>query len=144
MSNFRTTVPVLESWTTVPELEIQLYWNYSQNPSGTEGTWAWGDGMSSSYTGPVSYVLNTLLAVGPHLNSKTMTATLPTGHNETFSMLWMGEAPYHAQTLFDNLLTLFTDMASFNDTIDFYKIFLRRSTAGSFGGSAFHRTFIVD
>jgi hypothetical protein len=145
IGNFRTIIPVLESWATMLELDIQLHWDYSQSPSGTEGTWAWGDGMSSSYTGPASHVLNTLFAVGPHLNSKTVTVTLPTGHNETFSMYWMGEAPYHAQTLFDNLSTLFTGMASFfNDTLDFYKIFLRRSTAGSFGGSAFHRSFIVD
>ena len=145
IGSFWAIIPQIEPFESGTKLAIHASWDLSQIAEGSTSTWTWGDGLSTDHIGTMESAIDTLFAVGPLLSSKTSQIVLPNTREETFGMYWMGDAPYDPVSFFKNLSTLFTGMASFfNDSGSFYRIYIRRSTVLSYGGTAFARTFIFE
>jgi hypothetical protein len=125
-------------------LEIDVSWNLSQSPPGSHGTWTFDDGSENHVMGSLRTLRKSVFAVGP-LRTLHPKVTLGNGHTEIFGIHWFGEAPFDVEALAGSLSPLFAAMASFfNDDRDIYKIFIRRSTVRSFGGTAFTRSFVFE
>ena len=145
IGSFVAIIPYLEPFRDEVELEIHTTWDLSQTAKGSTATWSWGDGLSTECVGTLESVIDTFFAVGPLLSSMSSQIKLPNEREETFSMYWMGDAPYDPLSFFKSLSTLFNGMASFfKDKESFYKIFIRRSTVHSYGGTALTRSFIYE
>ena len=145
IGSFVAVIPRLEPFESGTQLNIHASWDLSQSAEDSTAAWTWGDGLSAHHMGSMESAINTIFAIGPRLTSTTSRITLPNAREEAFGMYWMGDAPYNPAFLFDSCSTLFAGMASFfNDNDSVYKIFIRRSTVRSYGGTAFARSFMYE
>lgn len=137
-------IPQLATFHANDQLTIHVEWDLSEAAEQVVAAWTLGDGPSTMYEGTMGSLLRSVFAVGP-LNNKTSQVSLPSGQVETFGVYWIGDPPFDIEMLTKKLTHLFTGMASFfNDSGAMYKIFIRHSTAPSFGGTAFLRSFIFE
>ncbi|CZR55587.1 uncharacterized protein PAC_05475 [Phialocephala subalpina] len=137
-------IPELAFIPTETEMEISVSWDLSHCPPDTKAVWTYSEDITSHTIGNIDTLSKAVFTVGP-LQGTSTNITLISNHTESFGIYCFGTPPFSLQDLFERLTPLFQQMASFfSDESGGYKIFLRRSTTRSYGGTAFHRSFVFE
>jgi hypothetical protein len=118
--------------------DITFAWNLDDAPPGISAVWTWGEGSPVLKRGTVNDISNTFLAVGPLRNHTTPASN--------FGMYWFGEpAIFNATKIATLVEQLYSQMSAFFDDLGpSYRIFVRRSTSPSYGGSAALWSFLLE
>lgn len=137
-------IPELVCFDDDDDLDISVFWDLSQAPDGSKAGWTFGDGPEAHTVGAKLTLRKSVFAVGP-MKAISSRVTISTSHEATFGIYWFGDPPFDVEALAEKLSPLFSGMANFfNDDETVYKIFIRRSTVRSYGGTAFSRSFIFE
>lgn len=143
-------IPQLAFRPTDTRMHISLSWDLSLCPPDTKAIWSHTSALTSSITGDA--LSGSIFAVGP-LHVLTTNISHPThpspARHSPFTLTYIGDPPPFSPTeVFSRLAPLYQHMATFFsppvNPDEGYSIFLRRSTSRSFGGTAFHRAFILE
>lgn len=113
---------------------ITLDWDFSNAPQGTAAAWSLGEGRQEVIR-PASTLRFTYYAVGDVKRADP-------DPDATFNMYWISEPPFDIDALADNIVTLFTEMATFFERPDAaYRVFIRENPHRGGGGTGFVDSF---
>jgi len=109
--------------------DVRVDWNLEGAPPDTQAVWTFGDGAHSAKRGPISMLQDTYYAVGP-VNAYT-------SKDGQFGVYWFGKPmEFDPMQMASGLEKMFADMGAFYGKADeSYRIFIRKSTARSAGGT---------
>lgn len=138
-------IPDLEFLGEREEVELTVNWDVSRLHAGDEVVWTFGDGRRVKRIGRRSMLTRSIYMVGPVAAVKSSIALPGKEHGVDFGIYWFGDSPFDINDLASRLMPLYHGMATFfNTTEDVYKIFIRRSIARSFGGTAVQSGFVLE
>lgn len=113
---------------------ITLDWDLSDAPDGTRTVWSLGEG-SQTIERKASTLQFTYYAVGDVKRANP-------DPDASFNMYWISEPPFQIDRLADNIMALFTEMATFFEQPDEeYRVFIRENPHRGGGGTGFFQSF---
>jgi hypothetical protein len=120
--------------------DINLQWDLSNTPQDTAAVWSFDEGPTANRVGTVDDILS-FYAVGP-LHSYTASVQIP----DDFGMYWFGEPFFDANEIGQKIGRLYGVMQEyFEEKEEFsFRVFVRKSTSRSFGGTGGPRSFILE
>ncbi|RAO68570.1 uncharacterized protein BHQ10_004582 [Talaromyces amestolkiae] len=117
------------------KFDVFVQWDLSKAPSGTRAIWTFGEGPDRVYRRmPCSEIQATYFAVGKIVSHGSA----------QFGLYWLGNPPFDARLLSDDLCPIFMHMAKFfgDKEDDPYRVFIRYNIyRGSGAGTALVRSF---
>lgn len=127
------------------EYDIQLSWDLSSSPSGTQAVWTFGHSSSTATRRlRLDELWSTYFMVGPIHSYRD--DTIPLKEDEkNFNMYWLRDPPFDANEMATRISNTFQAMSHFfNDNEDTYRVFLRYNpyrTSNEGSGTAVLRSF---
>ena len=120
--------------------QISLLWDLERAPVGTTAVWTYGEGASAYRTGSVRDLQGEYFAIGP-LYKYTDRSALP-----NFGVYWFGTPPFHVKEISKSFQSALLQAADFfQDGRDLtFKVFIRKATNRSFGGTSLGKSFLLE
>jgi len=116
---------------------IKLTWDLSASPAGTSAIWTYSPALISSHIGP-STDLHSYFAVGPMSSYLSPSSDL-------HGIYWFGDLPFDPVSIGAKFEVLLTHIATFfGDKDSTFRVFIRKATNTSFGGTAQGRSFLLE